>query len=1008
MNQKFDDYFKKCDRKTTRGRWLIFLVFLSFVISFAQAETVTTHTGVVTEAQQNQRRVSGEVIDPAGSPLPGVNVLEKGTSNGVITDAEGKFQLNLQTTNPVLVFSYIGFISSEVTVGNKTSLTVRLSEDVTQMDEIVVIGYGSTTKKEVTGSIASIKEENFVKGNITDPIQLLQGQVAGMSIVKPDGGDPNGGFNVQLRGMTSLAGGASPLVVVDGVIGVGLGNISPEEIESIDVLKDGSAAAIYGTRGTNGVILVTTKQAKGVEKSTIEFSTYAAIQKVSKKLDVLSADQFRQVINDYYPSMKSQYDFGSSTDWFNEVTRSAPVSQYYNIALAGGAKTLSYRTSLSYQDDQGLVNKTSNGKLRAKLGVSQRNFNDKLSIDYNLSYSTGKSQLADKWILQQAARRNPTEPVYDTNNATPISGGYFYNSGPFEYYNPVAMINESTNENESREMIGSMKATIGILSGLRATGMGSYYQWGNNTGAYYGRYYPIDFGTNGSAEIYKDSYSNKTFEASLDYMKTFNAHSIQAIAGYSFSEGEYESSWSQNILFDTDFFSYHNIGAGGGLAKGQAGMSSYKDKNRLIAFFGRVMYNFQEKYLLSASVRHEGSSRFGANNKWGTFPAISAGWRINKEGFMEGTDKWLNDLKLRIGYGVTGNQEIGNYRSLQLLTRDRYFYYNGNWISTYRPASNPNPDLKWEKKGEFNLGLDFSTLGGRLGGAIDYYNRTTKDLLYTYSVPVPPNLYNRLFTNVGTIRNTGIELTLNANPVLSKDFRWNTTLTLSHNENKLLKFSSDQYAMVQIRTGYMGTDLKTYMERIVENGPIGDFWGLKFLGIDENGQNIFDDVDKNGLINDEDNQVLGNAYPDLIIGFSNQFSWKQWDLSFLFRSSIGNDVVNVPRMYYEGFNYFGGKNILTSTLDWPENKGSSVYSDRFVENASFLKLDNLTLGYNFKLDTKWISKFKLYFTAQNILTITGYKGIDPEVNLSGLEPGIDYYEYYPRTRTFLLGLNINF
>ena len=503
------------------------------------------------------------------------------------------------------------------------------------------------------------------------------------------------------------------------MVGVGLSTISPEEIESIDVLKDGSAAAIYGTRGTNGVILVTTKQAKGLEKSTIEFSAYAAIQKVSKKLEVLTADQFRKVISDHYPTMKDQYDFGSSTDWFDEVTRSTPISQYYNIALSGGAKTLSYRASLSYQEDKGLVNKTSNNRLRSKMSVSQRNFNDRLSIDYNLSYSTGKSQLADKWILQQTARRNPTEPVYDTNNSTPISGGYFYNSGPFEYYNPVAMIEESTNERESREMMGSMKASIDLFGGLRATGMASYYQWSNNRGAYYGRYYPINFGTNGSAEIDKNSWSNKIFEGNLDYRKTFGGHSVQAIAGYSFSEGEYESSWAENILFDTDFFSYHNIGAGGGLSKGQAGLSSYKDKNRLIAFFGRVMYNYLEKYLLSASVRYEGSSRFGANNKWGTFPAISAGWRINKESFMEDVG-WLNDLKLRIGYGVTGNQEIGNYRSLQLLQRDRYFFYNNQWISTYRPASNPNPDLKWERKGEFNLGLDFSTFGGRLSGAVDY------------------------------------------------------------------------------------------------------------------------------------------------------------------------------------------------------------------------------------------------------------------------------------------------
>lgn len=994
---------KKC--LICKGLLVSILLFSSgsFLYGESALNTITVN---VPDVQQSQRLVSGIVTDKNGEPIIGANIVVKGSGQGTVTDINGRFSLEV-SPNAILLITYIGYENQEIVIGNKKVVNISLQENMETLDEVVVIGYGTTTKKEITGSISSIKEDNFIKGNITNPLQFLQGQVAGMNIVRPDGGDPNGGFNVQLRGMTTLAGGASPLVVIDGIIGGSLDNINPEEIESIDVLKDGSAAAIYGTRGTNGVILITTKKAKATERTTVEFSTYVAMQSVAKKLDVLSAEQFRQVINDYYPTMRDQYDFGASTDWFDEVTRKNPISQYYNVAISAGTQNLSYRAALSYQNDQGLVNKTSNNKLRAKMSVSQYNFDNRLSIDYNLSYSTGKGQLADKWILQQAARRNPTEPVYDPENSTPISGGYYYNSGPFEYYNPVAMINESTREKESREVMGSMKVSFEFIEGLKGSVMGSIIQASNNAGSYYGRYYPIDFGTNGSAEIDKNSSVSKILEASVDYRKSFKKHTIQAIAGYSYNEGEYESSWSRNILFDTDYFSYHNIGAGAGLTQGTAGLSSYKDGNKLIAFFGRVTYNYDEKYLLSASVRYEGSSRFGANNKWGTFPAISGGWRINKEGFMEDLH-WLNDLKLRLGYGVTGNQDIGNYKSLQLLTKDNFFYYNGGYISTYRPASNPNPDLKWERKGEFNVGLDFAVFHSRINGSLDYYNRTTKDLLYTYSVPVPPNLYNQLFTNVGTIRNAGIELTLNAIPVQTKDFRWNAMLTLSHNTNKLVEFSNNDYAMVDIKTGYMGTDLKTHTERIVEGGPIGNFWGPKFLGIDENGQNVFEDVNKDGLINEEDNQVIGNAYPDVILGFSNMFSYKQWDLSFLLRGSIGNDVLNMPRMYYEGFNYFGGKNILVSTLDWPEYKGSSVYSDRFIENGSFLKLDNLTLGYNFKFDTKWISKLKLYFTAQNLFTITKYKGIDPEVNLSGLEPGIDDYNYYPRTRTYLIGLNINF
>lgn len=1005
MNREFN--INHAGESLLNGRTLITAVFLSLSVIPAYSVSLLSDTPVIKEIQQKSFIVKGQVIDAIGSPLPGVNVIEKGTSNGTISDMDGNFELTLRDGNALLSFSYIGFTSLDVLVSNKRTLQVKMHEDVTQMDEVVVIGYGTTTKKEVTGSITSLKGENFVKGNITNPMQLLQGQVAGMNIVKPNGGDPNGSYTVQLRGMTTLSGGASPLVVIDGIIGGSLESINPEEIESIDVLKDGSAAAIYGTRGTNGVILITTKKAKGGERNTIEFSTYVAMQSVAKKLDVLTADQFRNVINDYYPTMKDQYDFGASTDWFDEVTHQNPISQYYNIAFSGGAKSLGYRASLSYQNDQGLVKKTSNDKLRAKMSVNQRNFNDRLTIDYNLTYSRGKSQLADNSILQQVARRNPTEPVFDTNNATPISGGYYYNPGPFQYFNPVAMVNESTREQETRDVMGSIKASFDIINGLRASVMASVTQSSTHTGLYFGRYYPKDYGTNGSAEIKKTSSTNSLLEASIDYRKTFKDHTIQAIAGYSYNEGEYEDNWSRNYLFDTDYFSYHNIGAGAALTQGKASMSSYKDANKLIAFFGRVMYNYQEKYLLSASVRYEGSSRFGANNKWGTFPAVSAGWRINKEHFM-GNVKWLNDLKLRVGYGVTGNQEIGNYKSLQLLEKDRFFNYNGGWISTYKPASNPNPDLKWERKGEFNLGLDFSVLEGRLGGTVDYYNRTTRDLLYWYSVPVPPNLYNQLFTNVGTIQNSGIEITINANPIRTKSFNWNSSLTLSHNTNKLEEFSNKDYAMVQIRTGYIPEDFQQYTQSIVEGGPIGNFWGPKFLGVDEKGQNILEDLNKDGVINEDDYQVIGNAYPDVTFGFSNTFTLKNWELSFLLRGAIGNDVLNVHRMYYEGFNYFGGKNILTSTLDHPEFKGSAVFSDRFVENGSYLKLDNLTIGYNFKLNTPFISKLKLYATAQNLFTITGYKGIDPEVDLSGLEPGMDRYDYYPRTQTFLLGLNINF
>lgn len=497
-------------------------------------------------------------------------------------------------------------------------------------------------------------------------------------------------------------------------------------------------------------------------------------------------------------------------------------------------------------------------------------------------------------------------------------------------------------------------------------------------------------------------------EATIDYSGTFGDHKLQVIGGYSFSEELSESYDQMNYKFDTDIFGFHNIGSGSALQQGLASMSSNMEKNRLIAFFGRAMYNFKDRYLLSASVRYEGSSRFGDNHKWGVFPAVSAGWRISSEPWMQQAE-WLDDLKLRVGFGITGNQEIGNYRSLSILQKGASnFYYNGKWISTYEPGSNPNPDLRWERKKEFNAGLDVALLENRLSLTLDYYIRRTKDLLYTYSVPVPPNLYPSTFANVGTIDNSGVELTINATPVQTKDFRWNLGATISHNRNKLVRFSNDEYEMVEIKTGYFPDDLKMYTMRIVEGEPLGNFWGPKFLGFDDKGGAVYEDLDGVEGITEADYQVIGNAYPDVLFSLSSTFTYKHFSLSFLLRGSIGNDVLNQSRVYYEGFGYFGTRNVLRSTLDYPDYKGSAYYSSRFVEDGSYLKLDNLTLGYDFDLKSRVVSKLRLYVTAQNLFTITGYKGIDPEVSLSGLQPGIDWYDFYPRTRTFVLGVNLAF
>lgn len=948
-----------------------------------------------------QTRVSGKVTGASGDPLTGVVALEEGTQNAAITDLDGNYALTVKGASSVINFTCIGYLPVSVSIGSRSVVNVTLEEDITMLEDVVVIGYGHTTRKEVTGSVASIKSEDFIQGVNSSPYDLVNGKIAGLTIIRGDGGDPNGGLSVQLRGTTTMRAGAEPLIVIDNVIGGSLDSINPEEIESIDVLKDGSAAAIYGTRGTNGVILITTKKGAKNEQANVEFSTYASVQSQHRKLQVLSADEFRGVIADGH----SGFDGGSDTDWLDAISRKAPVTQYYNLGISGGSKNIAYRAAVSFQDEQGIILNSGRSDLRSRLNLTQTAINDRLTLNYNFNYDYRKSNPTDQWAVQQAVRRNPTEPIYDPNDTA--HGGYYTNSAPFQYYNPVAMLNESEKENLTRYFMGSVRATLKVADGLTASATGSYNQMSGSESSYYTKYYPQDAIVDGSASINNYWNLTKLLDLELNYDKKIGDHSLQVLGGYSYTDNAYETSYMWNKNFDTDYFSWHNIGSGTGLQAGQASMYSSKESSKLIAFFGRIMYNYKEKYLLSVSSRYEGSSKFGANHKWGFFPAVSLGWRIDQENFMKSVN-WVDELKVRAGFGVTGNQDISNYQSLARLTTSGKFYYNGQWVNSYGPASNQNDDLKWEKKSEFNFGLDFSVLKGRISGTIDYYNRTTTDLLYTYSVPVPPNLYGSKFTNVGTIKNSGIELTLNTIPVMTKDFTWNSTLTLSHNENFLKSFSNADYAMQYIDQGYISTDFKQYVQRIYEGEPIGNFYGPVFTGMDSNGNATYKGVEPGQSVNDSVYEVIGNAFPDFTFGWTNSFNYKSFDLSFLFRGSVGNDVANIQRLFYEGYYYFGGKNILKSTFDSKDSTGQSTWSSYFVEDGSFLKLSTVTLGYNFAPKADWIKKLRVYATGQNLLTLTKYKGPDPEVSLNGLAPGIAWDSYYPSTKTFLLGLNITF
>lgn len=949
-----------------------------------------------------QHDITGVVKEQtSGVGMPGVSVSVKGTNTGVITDADGNFSLNA-AEGSILVFSFIGYETVERTVSGATRIEVELKEAATVLDEVVMIGYGSTTKKEITGAVTSLKEKDFNTGTFNDPMGLIQGKVAGLSISKPNGADPMAGYQILLRGTNTLTSGQSPLIIIDGVIGADLKNINFQDVESFDVLKDGSAAAIYGTRGTNGVIIITTKAAKS-GKGTFEYSAQISTQVAPRGVQNLNAKEFKQSVETYRPDLASGSLFGSETDWFDEITRDAPISYQQNIALSGGTDKFSHRTSLTHSIGQGLLSDNESKRLLFKTNIQQKVLEDRLTLNFNLTNNIRNYKPANYELFRQAFIQNPTQPVYDDSD--PATGGYSYKQG-LEYYNPVAMLKERTRDGKTNDMVLNFRATLKILDNLTWDNFISTQrsEWEENS--YKTRYYPTTLGR-GEAEIANGRNNNNQFESVFNYETSLGNHNLQAVAGYSYQEFEQNSSYVGNSDFDTDVFLYNNIGAGYAFTEGQGDLGSYKESSTLIALFGRVVYNYNEKYLASASIRREGSSKFGDNNKWGWFPALSVGWRLNEEGFMEDVT-WINDLKLRVGYGVTGNQDFAPYQSLILLERVGSLFYNQEWINSYGPGQNPNPDLRWEKKKELNVGVDFSVFNRRLRGSIEFYERKSEDLLWEFDVSVPPYLYKKLFTNVGTVSNAGIEITLNSQLIKKRAFQWNSTLTGSHNKNTLEKISNEEFPRTSYPWATTSGILVTYTQRIQEGEALGTFYGPVWLGVDENGNDVFKNQNPIGQVSEDKWEDIGNANPFAILGWSNDFTYKNWSLNINFRAGIGGKVLNLYRLYYESWQRMGLTNIVHSQYENPEFTGPIVYSSKYVEDATFLKLDNVTLSYNFNIASKYISRLNVFGSAQNVFWITGYKGIDPEVNLSGLEPGIDRTSYYPRTTSITLGVNATF
>jgi TonB-dependent starch-binding outer membrane protein SusC len=977
---------------------------------------VSAHSGITEKAsseaaQQAAVTIKGRVVDEKGEGLVGVNIKEKGTSNGTITNSDGTYVLDAKGQNSVIVFSYVGYASQEIIPENGKYIKVTLKEDSKLVDEVVVIGYGTQRKGDVTSAVTSVKAENFTFGNAQDAAALIKGQVAGLSITNGSG-DPNATSNIVLRGIATLNGTTTPLILVDGVPG-DVSTVAPESIESIDVLKDASAAAIYGTRGANGVIIITTKKGKREQKTELNYSSYLSTSGFYKQSEFMSAEDVKN-------GKTAFTDLGSTTDWVKAVTQMG-FTQNHSVSLTGGGTNSVYSAGLTYRDQDGVIKKTNSKDIKGTFDLTQYMLNNiaKLNINYVVSnHSNNVTTATDDGITniyRQALIHNPTAPVYNSD------GTYYENFNVYQYYNPVAILNEKSGENKTLSSQITTNLTVEPIKGWqtnimlsRNTTYGSYGYY--NTQNYYSS---SSLGLNGSA--YRSDANSRAdqLEITSKYMTVFGKSRVSALVGYSYNYNVYEGGSSYNYDFPTDAYGYNNISAGAALKAGNASISSYKNDNKLIGYFGRISYAYDDKYNLLLSVRREGSSKFGDNNKWGTFPSASVGWTISKEPFMK-DQNWISNLKLRSGYGVTGEIPSSSYLSLTTYTYGTYYYSNGSWVSGLSATTNPNPDLKWEKSAEFNLGLDISVLKDRLGATVDFYNKNTSDMLWSYNVPTPPNLYGTTLANVGKMRNTGIEIAINASPIKTKDFEWKTTVTASHNDNKLVSLSNDLYETTNyLNTGYAGDPISLPTHRLEVGKSLGNFWGLKTVGISDNGLWLIENP-KTGeaeefnanMLNDDYRQYLGNGIPKLIMGWNNQFKYKNFDLSLSFNGQFGYKILNEERMFYENNSISYNRLKSAANLVYGKRTLSSSQSQTFVsyylENGDFVKLNNVTFGYNFNTNKlKLVKKIRLYVTGENLFCITGYSGLDPELTNSDIYSyGNDSRDKYPTIRSFTFGLNI--
>ena len=957
---------------------------------------------------QSGYEVKGVVLDQVG-PIIGATVIELGTTTGTSTGTDGDYTLKVSSADATVEISCIGY-KTLTFKASQLPKSVMMTEDAMFLDDVVVIGYGTLSKKELSSSIVQIDKDQFFKGSMNNPMEMLTGKVAGLNVSTTAAANPNSSSDLQIRGATSLSASNSPLIVIDGVPGGDIRNIAAQDIESMTVLKDAASAAIYGTRGANGVILITTRKGSSDEAGTahITYDSWFGVNIAKPHADILSPDEFRR--------SRRGNDYGYNTDWYSLLMRdfSYDLNQY--LAIDGSTKTGSYNASVNYKNATGLDTRAAREEFGGRIAVEQRAFNNRLQLNVSLNARRVNEEWGNDGMFDTALTMNPTMPVYNED------GSYYQPTSPTGARNPVQELNVNENNGQRLYLLGTVEAKYNIIMtdkhnlsttvnySLHYNDLKSNYYTPSTSGeSFWGGY-------KGRANIQYQKWYTNHVEWLANYSMYLQDHSLQFVGGYTYEESWWENLQAGNSDFTFDNLSYNSIGSGSYLKDGKASMSSGKSLSKLIGVFGRLNYNWKDLIMASVSLRYEGSTKFGANHKWGAFPAGSVAWEIANMPFLSDHKDIVSSLKPRVSYGVTGRSDFDAYKSLSTYSSNGSYFINGSWVTGYAPSVNANPNLGWEKLVSVNAGLDFVLFGGRLRGSFDWFNRQSRDLLYNYTAPQPPFVWSDILVNVGTTSNSGVELNLEGDIFAKKDFNWTMGVNYSYGTTRLSKLSNDVYNASYVEMYQKpGVGTSEYFFRIQEGSTVGEFYGYEFAGVSEAGDMLVYNKDGEQIpastAAPEDKRYIGNGAPKHFLSWSNTFRYKNWDLNLFFRGAFDYDIFNM-RKYGMGLIGCGTDNVLRDAYlkDSDMRTGGGIISSYFLERGDFFKLENVTLGYNFTpKNTKILNSLRVYLSAKNLFTLTKYSGNDPSIiSSTGLTPSIDVTSAYPLATQVTLGLTMRF